>query len=474
VFLISRVEDSTKALASYRTALRDAFDPGSFAMFYADEIGSRLGNDVNESVDFTQLLHNVLESCRQHGANLRRLLVSALRHRAGRAALVEVLAPALGLEPVVAVADLLARSDCPASLRTQVALAIDDTKSAHRTALHAAGREAWLDVLVWLEELPEGVRSRPPLIDYLERIEYAWRDANAAGSAELGRWLATQRNAHGIGRRSAELGTRLARGVLIELKDVGTVWTWVAYVFGDDSPTKLDGGDFKAPSGAQGLCDAIGRVVEGCLAHRTIAPLQRSGVELRFELVLPNPWIWVPVDQILIGGNESDDIWPTRLGASHPVVVRPQSWWRPTPGVASSELMLRRFKTKRDHLRGGGAAEVRTLDCPSRWTADYIEIINESPEVVGIALACDHGTTVSPAHLARCVRAHVLAIVWKRSGAADTTRCAQLEALLTPIEQAPKMVHKQRLKLREDLSLIWHLDPVGPPDLIPLGEPEIG
>jgi hypothetical protein len=35
------------------------------------------------------------------------------------------------------------------------------------------GRDAWIDALVWIEELPAVAEPRPPLLDYLERLTTA-------------------------------------------------------------------------------------------------------------------------------------------------------------------------------------------------------------------------------------------------------------------------------------------------------------
>ena len=137
--------------------------------------------------------------------------------------------------------------------------------------------------------------------------------------------------------------------------------------------------------------------------------------------------------------------------------------------------ILRRFKTKRDYVRRHSHGEIAELDCPTQWTDKELERINESPNIVGIALTCDRTTTANPARLRRCVRAHVLAILWKRSGLTpgDATERAQLSALLAPVGDAPARVHQERLQRGSDLSLLWHVDPIEPPERIPFGAPEI-
>jgi hypothetical protein len=137
--------------------------------------------------------------------------------------------------------------------------------------------------------------------------------------------------------------------------------------------------------------------------------------------------------------------------------------------------ILRWFKTKRDYVRRHGDGRIVELDCPTQWTDAELERINESPDVVGIALTCDRTTTANPDRLRRCVRAHVLAIVWKRSGIVhgDAAECARLAALLTPVDDAPGRVHQERLHHGSDVSLLWHVDPIEPPERIPFGAPEI-
>lgn len=475
MFLSSRIDESREVVARYREALRDAFDRRSFAMFYADHVGGELEHLVHVDVDFPTLLHHTLEDCRRHGANLKRLLVRALRYRAARSQLVDVLAPALGLAPVIEVADLLERQACPASLREQIALATDHAMCAHRLQLHHGGRAAWIDLLVWLEELPEGVRSRPLLLDYLERLEHAWRDLSEHGANALGVWLSTQRKAQGLGRRILEVANPLARGILLDFNDQGVTWTLGVYLFGDKPIELLFETTLSPPTSAAELGNAVGAAVDRCLADRTVGPLLATRRELRFEIVLPNRWVWAPVDQVLVGANEHEDILPTRFGASYPVVVRPRSWWRPKQGSPAHGAIVRRFQTKRDHLRTGKSVEIRTLDCPTSWTMEDLEVINESPEVVGIALACDRTTIGDPEKLLRCLRAHVLAIVWDRSGVApeDADARARLGRLLEPIEDAPQLVQARRLRQRTDLSLIWHVDAIEPPAHEPFEPPEI-
>lgn len=475
MFLTDCVDESGPALGRYRAALQDAFDPRTFARFYSDEIGEVLEHEVDAHADFVTLLQRTLERCRQDGARLRRLLVRALRHRAARAPLVEVLAPALCLGPVVEVAGLLADHGCPATLREHVAKAVDDTCGAHRTVLQRHGRAAWIDVLVWLEELPDGARARPLLIDYLERIEHDWRATGERGAAELGRWLDAQRRAYGIAPPAIGAATPSMQGVLLDFIDQGTVWTFVAYLFGGERLTMLFSDTLAAPSTGDDLCAAIARVVDRCLTDRAVVPLLIAGAELRFELVLPNPWIWLPVDQIEIGDHADEDVEPTRLGASHPVVVRPRSWWRPTPGRSAYATILRRFNAKRAYQRRHEDGKILELDCPTQWTRDQLAWINESPDVIGIALVCDRTTTGNPDRLRCCLRAHVLAIMWKRSGiaAGDAAEGARLGSLLERIEDAPRRVHRERRDRGADLSLIWHVDPIEPPEHEPFGAPEI-
>jgi hypothetical protein len=473
VFLTRRVDGSDRMLARYREVLVDAFDHGSFAQLFAEEVGHRLATVVAPECGLVDKVDRALRSCQALGAPLARLLAGALRCRTEHHALVGAIAPALGLAPLVEVAELLHRRGCPVGVREPIALVV--APGAHRGGPARDGVSGWLDVLLWLDDLPDAVRPRPPVLDYLDRVHCAWSAGDEAGAAALAGWLDRHGRGHRIQPPARDLAAPSVRGILLEFDEHGAVWTCVAYLFGDAPTAMLFHDTMPVPVTEGELSARIAAVVDRCLADATVAHLHADGAELRFEFVLPNRWIAFPVDRVEVGGDEQAMVSATPLGASYPVVVRPRPWWRPRPGSPSYATVLRRFRTKRDHLRSGGAAQICTLSCPTAWTPDQLAIINESRDVVAIALACDRGTLADPDKLARCLRAHVLAIVWNRSGirAGDAHATALLEALLQPVERAPDIVREQRLRRAADVSLLWHVEPIAPPDHDPFAPPEI-
>jgi len=195
--------DTGDAIGRYRDLIVSAFNPAAIDQLYGDLFGVRLAHEVNGQTDLKDLIQQLLYSCAHQGAHLPRLLARIVRVRAGRKDVVAKLTPDLGLAPVVELAELLVRRGCPEALRDEVACGFE-TPSAHRTKYHARGREAWIDVLVWLEELADGGQDRPLLLDYLERLERAWRSVNAAGAAALAAVLDDHRTSRGIAARADE------------------------------------------------------------------------------------------------------------------------------------------------------------------------------------------------------------------------------------------------------------------------------
>jgi hypothetical protein len=65
--------------------------------------------------------------------------------------------------------------------------------------------------------------------------------------------------------------------------------------------------------------------------------------------------------------------------------------------------------------------------------------------------------------------------MWQRSGipAGDTAASTDLKGMLTPVDDAPRKVHDHRRRQGADVSLIWHVDPIEPPDRDPFNPPEI-
>lgn len=197
MFVTDHVIDSGDAIGRYRDVILPAFDAPAIEQLYSDLFAVPLAHDVNEDADLSDLIQQILQNCANQGAHLPRLLARIVRVRAARRDLVEKLAPVLNLQPVLELADLLFRRGCPDALRDQTARGFEATDT-HRKAYHLRGREAWIDVLVWLEEQSEGGHPRPPLLDYLERIARAWRVSNPADAAALDELLEAHRATHHV------------------------------------------------------------------------------------------------------------------------------------------------------------------------------------------------------------------------------------------------------------------------------------
>jgi hypothetical protein len=200
VFLKNAVPDDGRALAQYRAWLAPALDSASLGRLYADRFGRPLQHDVDVTGGFQDVLHRTLESCAQRGRPLVQLLARAVRTRADRKEIVEQLAAALGLAPVIEIAELLTRHGCPETLCGEIALAMD--RDASFLGHGHSGRAAWIDALVWLEELPAAARP-PPLLDYLERVMTAWSASHDGIPAEIARWLDDHRGPREVNRGDA-------------------------------------------------------------------------------------------------------------------------------------------------------------------------------------------------------------------------------------------------------------------------------
>ena len=198
MFLRDAVPDDGRALAQYREWLVPAFDAADFGRLYSDLFGAPLGHDVDEKTDLRDLIQKTLAGCAQQGGQLVQLLARAVRARAGRKDIVEQLAPALGLQPVVEAAALLASHGCPDALREETARAFAQSAGERYLSYQRSGPAAWIDVLVWLEELPVIAGRRPPVLDFLERIEAAWRATGSGAAADLARWLEAQPAPRGL------------------------------------------------------------------------------------------------------------------------------------------------------------------------------------------------------------------------------------------------------------------------------------
>src|SRR5262252_366763 len=188
VFLKDAVPDDGRALAQYRAWLSSALDGASLGRLHADLFGRPLQHDVDVAGSFQDVLHRTLESCAQRGRPLVQLLTRAVRARADRKEIVEQLAAVLGLAPVIEIAGLLARHGCPETLCGEMAQAIAIDQDASYLGHGHSGRAAWVDALVWLEELPTAARP-PPLLEYLERLTTAWSASHGGIPAEIARWL---------------------------------------------------------------------------------------------------------------------------------------------------------------------------------------------------------------------------------------------------------------------------------------------
>jgi hypothetical protein len=189
VFLKDAIPDDGRALAQYRAWLSPALDGRSVGRLYTDLFGRPLEHDVDVHGTVPDVLHRTLESCAQRGRPLVQLLVRAVRARADRKEIAEQLAATLGLAPLIEVAGLLDHHGCPDTLCLEMARALAMDRGVAYLDHHQSGRAAWIDALVWLEELPAVAGQLPPLLAYLERLMTAWSASYGGIPAEITRWL---------------------------------------------------------------------------------------------------------------------------------------------------------------------------------------------------------------------------------------------------------------------------------------------
>jgi hypothetical protein len=203
VFLKDAVPDDGRTLAQYRAWLSPALDGASLGRLYTDRFGRPLQHDVDVAGSFQDVLHRTLESCARRGRPLVQLLARAVRARADRKEIVEQLATMLGLAPVIEIAGLLARHGCPETLCGEMVQALAIDRDASYLGHGHTGRAAWIDALVWLEELPTVAGQLPPLLEYLERLTTAWSASHDGIPAEIARWLDDHRGSREVKRGDA-------------------------------------------------------------------------------------------------------------------------------------------------------------------------------------------------------------------------------------------------------------------------------
>ena len=203
MFLKDAIPDSGREIAQYRDWIVPAFDAADFGRLYSDLFGHPIALVVHDRMPLTDLIHETLVDCARQGRPLVQLLTRALRARASRPQLVGPLAQALGLAPLVEVADLLVHHGCPDALSDEVCHAFTETTGARLVRYHRDGRAAWIDILVGLEELPALVGRRAAVIEFLERIADAWHPADPGAAPALARWLDPQRTPRSIAAASS-------------------------------------------------------------------------------------------------------------------------------------------------------------------------------------------------------------------------------------------------------------------------------
>ncbi|HEX3476460.1 MAG TPA: SUMF1/EgtB/PvdO family nonheme iron enzyme [Kofleriaceae bacterium] len=204
MFLKHAIPDSGQEIARYRAWIEPAFNAADFGRLYSDLFGPPIALVVHDRMPLTELIHETLVDCARRGRPLVQLLARAVRARASRPQLVGPLAQALGLAPLVEVADLLVHHGCPDALRDEVSHAFAETTGARLVSDHRDGRAAWIDVLIGLEELPVLAGRRAAVIEFLERISDAWQRTAPGAAPALARWLDQQRIPPGI---AAEIST---------------------------------------------------------------------------------------------------------------------------------------------------------------------------------------------------------------------------------------------------------------------------
>lgn len=192
MFLKDAIPDGGREIARYREWIEPAFHAADFGRLYSDLFGHPIALIVHDRMPLTDLIHETLLDCARQGRPLVQLLARAVRARTSRPQLVGPLAQALGLAPLVEVADLLVHHGCPDALRDEVRHAFAETTGARVVSHHLDGRAAWIDVLVGLEKIPAIAGRRPAVIEFLERIADAWHPADPGAPPALARWLEQQ------------------------------------------------------------------------------------------------------------------------------------------------------------------------------------------------------------------------------------------------------------------------------------------
>jgi formylglycine-generating enzyme required for sulfatase activity len=198
MFLKDAIPDTGREIARYREWIEPAFNAADFGRLYSDLFGHPIAKIVHDRAPLRDLIHETLEDCARQGRPLVQLLARVVRERPGRPQIVGPLAQALGLAPLVELADLLVDHGCPDSLRDEIGQAFAETAGARYVSDHREGRAAWIDVLIGLEELPAQAGRRPPVMDFLERLAVAWHRADPRAAPALARWLDQQRTQPGI------------------------------------------------------------------------------------------------------------------------------------------------------------------------------------------------------------------------------------------------------------------------------------
>ncbi|WP_437313488.1 hypothetical protein [Sorangium sp. So ce385] len=479
MFLQSDAPDEGNVLAEYREALLKAFSAETFRRFCHD-INISLEQVVATDEALRSVLFEFLLGAAKEGS-LRSILIAATRHCAGNKSVVERVGSRLGAQPLVALANGLARLGCTPSLRKLMLNALKPAVRERYRDLYQGldDKAAWLDTLIWLDDLP-GSDSRPALLRVLERLEVEWRPEEPAGADWLREWLDRTCANFDIPREQDERPQAdRPPGIVIELNVVGPQCSAVAWLLGAESgrPVQLLERTLPAKPDAEKLCTALSDIVDDCLAQRLVLPLFEAGKIVRFEFVLPREWISLPVDQLMVGGDDENP--PTRIGSSHPVVIRPQNWCRPKAANARA-VMFNLFARKRERARRAETAKLRVLACPADWGDDEVRNVRDDDALVGLVLPFDPAGAAAPGKgdpiLLECLKTWVLAVLWVRAGAPASVDSAEgrayLECLLKPLPHAPERVLDARRtrggpgsKLRDHLSLIWHVDPIDLTDL---------
>src|SRR5262245_51723843 len=136
MFLKDAIPDSGREIARYREWIEPAFNAADFGRLYSDLFGHPIALVVHDRMPLTDLIHETLVDCARQGRPLVQLLARAVRARASRPQLVGPLAQALGLAPLLEVADLLVHHGCPDALRDEVSHSFAETTGARLVSDH--------------------------------------------------------------------------------------------------------------------------------------------------------------------------------------------------------------------------------------------------------------------------------------------------------------------------------------------------